>query len=403
MHFYADMLILYHNKPTHMKKLYFFLFLLFLIHFSQNSWGQIKLGNNPSNIDPTALLELESSTQGLLLPRMTSAQRDAIPMETSPVGLMIFNTNLDQIQYLYEATVTNAKGEKRQELRWESATDDTIPFAQPTNPTLGQLFYDNNAEQLSIWNGNAWIVVGSSSASSGGTTSTISYQNLSLVGTQLSISNGNTVDLSSLVTSTTGPAGPQGPQGPAGPQGPTGPQGNPATDDQTLTVSALSANNTLTIAISGGNTETLDLSPLATTGGGTQSIAELAFDSKTNSLTVGITNGASETVDLSNLNQDITALAFNSSTNSLTVGITDGASQTIELTALAPTGLVSVTEGGTGVTVWPPPLPLTMETLVLAPLIFLHKQHHPPVLGQEEIIPWRQGKTQSLLETTVLP
>ena len=102
MHFYADMLILYHNKPTHMKKLYFFLTLLFLIHFSQNSWGQIKLGNNPSNIDPTALIELESSTQGLLLPRMTSAQRDALPMETSPVGLLIYNTEKAMIKDLME-------------------------------------------------------------------------------------------------------------------------------------------------------------------------------------------------------------------------------------------------------------------------------------------------------------
>jgi hypothetical protein len=97
-----------------MKKLYFFLSLLFLIFFSQISQGQIKFGNNPASIDPAALLELESSTQGLLLPRMTSAQRDALPMDTSPVGLLIYNTDIDEIQYLYKATVTNAKGEKRQ-------------------------------------------------------------------------------------------------------------------------------------------------------------------------------------------------------------------------------------------------------------------------------------------------
>ena len=71
------------------------------------------MGNNPSRIDPTALLELDSTTHGLLLPRMTSAQRDAIPMDTSPVGLMIYNTDIDEIQYLYEATVINAKGKKR--------------------------------------------------------------------------------------------------------------------------------------------------------------------------------------------------------------------------------------------------------------------------------------------------
>lgn len=150
----------------------------FLIFFSQFSQGQIKLGNNPASIDPAALLELESTTWGLLLPRMTTAQRDVLPMDSRPVGLLIYNTDIDEMQYLFEATVTNAKGEKRQELRWESATDNAIPFTRPTNPTLGKLFYDNQAEQLSIWNGNAWIVVGSSSASSGGTTSTISYQNL---------------------------------------------------------------------------------------------------------------------------------------------------------------------------------------------------------------------------------
>ena len=201
---------------------------------------------------------------------------------------------------------------------WESATDDTIPFKRPTNPEVGQLFYDTAAEQLNLWDGSAWVAVGGNLANSGGATSTISYQNLTLVGTQLSISNGNTVDLSSIV-----PA-----PGPPGPQGPIGPQGNPATDDQTLTASALSINNTLTIAISGGNTEVIDLSNL------NQDITGLNFDSKTNSLTVGINNGASQTVDLSNLNQDIAELALDSMTNSLTVGITDGASQTISLDKL---------------------------------------------------------------------
>ena len=110
-----DRPIFYLTKPTTMKKLYFFLSLILLILFSEFSWGQIKLGNNPSTIDPAALLELESSTQGLLLLRMTSARRDVLPMDTSPVGLLIYNTDIDEIQYLYKATVTNAKGEKRQE------------------------------------------------------------------------------------------------------------------------------------------------------------------------------------------------------------------------------------------------------------------------------------------------
>ena len=219
-----------------MKQFYFFTVAIVFLLFSQNSWGQIKLGESPDYIDPSALLELESTTKGLLLPRMTSAQRDALPMDTSPVGLLIYNTDLHEIQYLFEVTLTNAKGEKRQELRWESATDDTIPFTRPTNPVAGQLFYDTGTAQLNLWDGSQWVVVSANNANSGAVTTTLSYQTLSLVGNQLTISNGNSIDLSSLVTTTIGTVGPQGVQGPAGPQG------NPATDDQSLTASALSVN-----------------------------------------------------------------------------------------------------------------------------------------------------------------
>lgn len=72
-----------------MKQFYFFSIAIVFLLLSQNSWGQIKLGQNPQSIDPAALLDLESSTKGLLLPRLTSAERDAIPMGSSPVGLVI--------------------------------------------------------------------------------------------------------------------------------------------------------------------------------------------------------------------------------------------------------------------------------------------------------------------------
>src|SRR5699024_10343107 len=46
--------------------------------------------------DASALLDLSSTTKGLLLPRMTSLQREAIP---SPVpGLMIYNTDNNCIE-----------------------------------------------------------------------------------------------------------------------------------------------------------------------------------------------------------------------------------------------------------------------------------------------------------------
>lgn len=52
--------------------------------------AQVKIGDNPTNINASAVLEMESTNKGLLPPRMTTAQRDAI--SNPSVGLMIYNT-----------------------------------------------------------------------------------------------------------------------------------------------------------------------------------------------------------------------------------------------------------------------------------------------------------------------
>ena len=71
-------------------------FLLFMIpFFSFYSWGQIGMGTNSP--DASAVLDLSSSSQGFLLPRMTESERDAI---SSPAnGLIIFNTTTQSINY----------------------------------------------------------------------------------------------------------------------------------------------------------------------------------------------------------------------------------------------------------------------------------------------------------------
>jgi len=50
-----------------------------------------------SSADPSAILDLTSTSKGLLLPRMTTAQRDGIV--TPAVGLQIYNTSTDQINF----------------------------------------------------------------------------------------------------------------------------------------------------------------------------------------------------------------------------------------------------------------------------------------------------------------
>jgi hypothetical protein len=52
--------------------------------------GSLKIGDTAANL-PSAILEISSTTKGVLLPKMTTVQRDAI---VSPaVGLIIYNTD----------------------------------------------------------------------------------------------------------------------------------------------------------------------------------------------------------------------------------------------------------------------------------------------------------------------
>jgi len=55
--------------------------------YSQN----IGLNNNGSVPDPSAILDIKSTTTGLLIPRLTLAERNAI--EWPATGLMIFQTD----------------------------------------------------------------------------------------------------------------------------------------------------------------------------------------------------------------------------------------------------------------------------------------------------------------------
>ena len=76
---------------------------LVAITFTSNAQKvAMKIGTNPATISPSAVLEIESTTKGLLLPRMTSAQRIAIV--TPAMGLQVYDTTLNLV-YTYNGTV----------------------------------------------------------------------------------------------------------------------------------------------------------------------------------------------------------------------------------------------------------------------------------------------------------
>ena len=66
--------------------------------------GQVKIGDNTEDISPFAILELERTNRGLLLPKMTTEQRDQAFDQTAPEGIMILN--MDRQASLYESGET---------------------------------------------------------------------------------------------------------------------------------------------------------------------------------------------------------------------------------------------------------------------------------------------------------
>ncbi len=117
------------------------LLFLTLAQGGSSLYGQIKLGDNIDQISEFALIELESSDKGFLISRMTSAQRDAVFNQDTPIGMMIYNTDANQLQYLrFEV---DAAGKMTDHKIWEAATDDVAVMTGdtfPTSPTAGDLF-----------------------------------------------------------------------------------------------------------------------------------------------------------------------------------------------------------------------------------------------------------------------
>ncbi|WP_321828107.1 beta strand repeat-containing protein [Maribacter dokdonensis] len=81
-----------------MKAIIFFIFFIFLA--LPPVFGQIKIGDNPQNIDASSVLELESSSKVLVITRVTTLEMEAI---TPQRGGLVYNTDTECVNY-YDGT-----------------------------------------------------------------------------------------------------------------------------------------------------------------------------------------------------------------------------------------------------------------------------------------------------------
>ncbi len=87
-----------YNSKTRNSVFVFTFSLSLCFSFFANAQTEDKIGDNPGNKQRSAVLELESTTKGFLLPRMTPAQMASI--SNPAVGLQIYNTT-DSCIYVY--------------------------------------------------------------------------------------------------------------------------------------------------------------------------------------------------------------------------------------------------------------------------------------------------------------
>ena len=76
-----------------MKKLFALSFVLFFAIFGKAQ--NVAINNDGSNADSSSILDIKSSSKGLLIPRMLTAQRNAIA--TPALGLMVYDTDTKSV------------------------------------------------------------------------------------------------------------------------------------------------------------------------------------------------------------------------------------------------------------------------------------------------------------------
>jgi hypothetical protein len=179
--------------------------LILLLTGTFYSFAQNNMGIGTNTPDPSALVDMQATDKGMLVPRMTTAQRTAI---VSPANaLLVYDTDVQCFYYFKTAT------------GWTNLCSGIVGPAGPAGPQ-GAMGLTGPAGATGA-QGPIGLTGANGPAGPAGATGATGAQ-----GIQGPVGPQGPQGASTL--GSTGPAGPQGPQGPAGADGAagaTGPQG----------------------------------------------------------------------------------------------------------------------------------------------------------------------------------
>lgn len=107
-----------------------------------------QMGIGTTSPDPSAILDISSTTKGILVPRMSTLQRNAVP--SPAIGLLLYDTTLKGF-YGYDGTnwTQDVFGTVKWSLKGNTGTNSAIDFLGTTD-AQPLLFRTSNATAMSI-------------------------------------------------------------------------------------------------------------------------------------------------------------------------------------------------------------------------------------------------------------
>ncbi|OIN55450.1 hypothetical protein BLX24_30575 [Arsenicibacter rosenii] len=146
---------------------------------STSLFAQLKVGNNPTTINPGSVIEMESTNKGMMLPRVALTSTTTWGLAGTPsAGMVVYNTatagsgtSAVSANTIYMWNGTN----------WERLVKSSDNNAVPTNPfAVGEIRTSKIVVPLSVWTANTQTVLvmtNKSSNSSTATTRTAAFPN----------------------------------------------------------------------------------------------------------------------------------------------------------------------------------------------------------------------------------
>jgi hypothetical protein len=137
-----------------MKKLYQILF--FILIGMNISQAQVAINEDASDPDRSALLDIKSTSMGLLIPRMNFSQMYQV--QEPATGLLVFNTSVNQFFFFNGKKWISILNTSENTLQIASIQKliHLTPNKTPKNPHEGDIYMDESLHILRCWNGEEW-------------------------------------------------------------------------------------------------------------------------------------------------------------------------------------------------------------------------------------------------------